>query len=71
MDVFDLRNTLVADYERFARSFTGIRAQDIREQVDSAYASGRYWPEPLLQINPRFEPSKTVEELVAEGRGEK
>jgi Lhr-like helicase len=68
MDVFNLRDSLVSDYERFARSFTTIRAADIREQVDAAYASGRYWPEPLLQINPRFEPSETVEALVAEGR---
>jgi Lhr-like helicase len=68
MDVFDLRRSLVGDYERFARSFTTIRAADIREQVDAAYATGRYWPDPLLQINPRFEPSSTVADLAAEGR---
>jgi hypothetical protein len=44
MDVFDLDEALVRDYERFARSFTHIRAIDIREKVHSLYqavASGR------------------------------
>jgi hypothetical protein len=67
MDVFALRHHLVADYERFARSFTTIAADDIRAQVDEAYEGGRYWPDPLIQVNPRFEPSKTVDELAAQG----
>jgi Lhr-like helicase len=67
MDVFDLRHTLVADYERFARSFTTIAADDIRAQVDDAYASGRYWPDPLIQVNPRFMPDDTVAALAEQG----
>jgi hypothetical protein len=35
MDVFDLDSAVVKDYERFARSFTQIRAEDIRSQVDA------------------------------------
>jgi hypothetical protein len=49
MDVFDLDRCLVVDYERFARSFTTIRAEDIREQVDQGYATGRFWPEPIVE----------------------
>lgn len=67
MDIFDLRTTLVRDYERFARSFTTIRATDIREQVEAAYRSGRFWPDPLIQLNPRFEAAETVAELVEAG----
>src|SRR5689334_19582875 len=67
MDVFDLRNSLVNGYERFARSFTTIRAADIREQVEEQYRSGRFWPDPLIQLNPRFEAAATVDELVASG----
>src|SRR5215217_6347879 len=52
VDVFDLGRTLVSDYEHFTRAFTQIRASDIRSQVDGIYASGRFWPEPLLQLNP-------------------
>ena len=55
MDVFDLDGALVKDYERFARSFTKIRAEDIRPKVDALYASRRFWPEPLISINPHFE----------------
>jgi hypothetical protein len=55
VDVFDLDRALVGDYERFARSFTQIRAADIRTQVEAIYASGQFWPEPLISINPHFE----------------
>ena len=67
MDVFDLRNQLVTRYEQFARSFTTIRAADIRDQVEAEYRSGRFWPDPLIQLNPRFEPAQSVDELVAAG----
>jgi hypothetical protein len=35
MNVFDLDRVLVNDYERFARSFTQIRAIDIHQQVEA------------------------------------
>ena len=55
MNVFDLDSSIIGDYERFARSFTEIRAEDIRTQVDALYATGRFWPEPLISINPHYE----------------
>jgi hypothetical protein len=67
VDVFDLDRTLIEDYASFARSFTQIRAQDIRDQVDAIYASRRFWPEPLITINPHFERGTSVEALVADG----
>ena len=67
MDVFAFREELVAEYERFSRSFTRIRAEDISRQVDEAYASGHFWPAPLVQLNPNFEPGGYVDELVAQG----
>ena len=67
VDVFDLDRTLVADYASFARSFTQIRAEDIRDQVEAIYASRRFWPEPLITINPHFERGASVEALVADG----
>ena len=67
MDVFDLDQALVSDYERFARSFTQIRADDIRQQIDAIYASRRFWPEPLLSINPHYERGANIEELVSNG----
>src|SRR4051795_6156251 len=67
MDVFDLDRRLTGDYERFARSFTQIRAPDIRERVEALYASGRFWPEPLVSLNPHFEAGLSVPELAGEG----
>ena len=67
MDVFDLDRALVADYASFARSFTQIRAADIRDQVNDLYASRRFWPEPLITVNPHFERGASVEALVRDG----
>jgi len=67
MDVFDLDRCLVDDYQRFARSFTTIRADDIREQVDQIYATGKFWPEPIVSINPHFQSGDSLSKLVREG----
>src|SRR4051794_37104666 len=67
MDVFSLRDTVVGEYEKFATSFTTIHADDIREQVEAIYAENRYWPEPLIQINPSYKRTTTVAKLVADG----
>lgn len=65
MDVFEFREHIVAEYEQFTRSFTRIRASDIEAYVNEQYASQRYWPEPLIQINPNFKSGGTVDEFVA------
>ena len=67
MDVFAFRDELVAEYSRFSRSFTRIRAADISRSVDAAYAAGRSWPAPLIQLNPSFEPGGWIEDLVSDG----
>ena len=67
LDVFALRDSVVDEYKRFATSFTTIHARDIRDQVDAIYAGNRYWPEPLIQINPSYKRSTDVGALVADG----
>lgn len=67
MDVFAFRKELISEYERFSRSFVSIRAADIRQVVDEAYDSGRFWPAPLIQLNPNFVPGGSIEEFVANG----
>jgi Lhr-like helicase/very-short-patch-repair endonuclease len=67
MDVFEFRAKLIADYSDFTRSFTRIKADDIREFVDREYASQKYWPAPLVQINPNFKAGATVQALVDQG----
>ncbi|MBL8377530.1 MAG: DEAD/DEAH box helicase [Burkholderiales bacterium] len=67
MNVFEFRESLVGEYAEFTRSFTRIKADDIRTFVDSEYASQRFWPEPLVQINPNFKAGGTVEEFCHAG----
>ena len=67
MDVFAFREELVAEYERFSRSFTNIQTEDVSREVDAAYAGGRFWPAPLIQLNPNFEPGGYVDDLIADG----
>jgi hypothetical protein len=50
MTIFDLNQHVVRKYERFARSFTNIQAPDLKAKIDAAYASNRFWPEPMIQI---------------------
>jgi superfamily II DNA/RNA helicase len=66
-NVFQFRNALIEDYLSFSRSFTRIAALDILAHVQREYAENRYWPEPLIQINPNYQKGKTVQELVEEG----
>ena len=65
MDVFGFRDELIAEYERFSRSFTRIRAEDILQTVDKAYAGGRFWPAPLIQLNPNFVTGGSIDDLVS------
>lgn len=60
MNGFELDEILLQDHERFARSFVQIRVPDVRAQVEEIYASDRFWPEPLISINPRFERGASV-----------
>ncbi len=67
MDVFSLRDTVVGEYRKFATSFTTIHAEDIRQQVEAIYAEGRFWPEPLIQINPSYKRGANLASLITAG----
>jgi hypothetical protein len=67
MDVFNLRERLVADYQSYTRSFIKIRDARIAEYVDNALNAGAFWPEPLLQLNPTFLAGGTIDDLVQNG----
>lgn len=67
MKAFDFQRHLIDSYSGFSRSFTIIRADDLRREVTRQYDAGRFWPEPMLSLNPRFLVGQTVDELVATG----
>jgi len=66
-NVFQFRDQLIERYGNFSRSFVRIAASDIQAEVEHQYAQGRYWPEPLVQINPNYQRQGTVQKLVAQG----
>ena len=66
-NVFQFRDQLIERYGSFSRSFVRIAAPDIQAEVGRQYALGRYWPEPLVQINPNYQRKGTVQQLVEQG----
>lgn len=67
MNVFDLRNRIVSDYAAYVRSFLRVKDEHISAFIDQGLANGVLWPDPLIQLNPAFEPGGWVDELVADG----
>lgn len=67
MKAFEFNHRLVESYARFSRSFSTIQASDLKSEIDRQYDVGRFWPDALLSINPRFLHGPTVDELVASG----
>ena len=66
-NIFTFRDRLIEEYSLFSRSFTCIAADDICDVVDAQYDKGRYWPEPLIQINPNYQRKGTIQQLAEEG----
>ncbi len=67
MDVFAVRNRLIDDYSEYVRSFIQIRDLRTQREVVSALDSGLLWPDPLIQLNPAFEPGDSIDDLVDAG----
>lgn len=67
MNAFSFDRQLIDRYSSFSRSFTKIRSQDLASVVESEYNAGRFWPESLLSLNPRYKSGPSIDELVASG----
>ena len=65
MNIFDFRRRLVDDYAGYTRAFIRVREPKLSEFVDRQLDEGVLWPEPLIQLNPAFEPGESIDELVA------
>ncbi len=61
------RDKLVNDYRDFTCSFIQPKADDINAFLNNEYGGGRYWPSPLIQINPSYVTEGTVESLATQG----
>lgn len=67
MNIFDFRDALIGDYKAYVESFINIRDARIREKVSNNLAEGVLWPNPLVQLNPAFEPGLWIDEFVKQG----
>src|SRR5262245_3608536 len=64
MDVFSLDRRLLAQYGALPRSFTRIRSSELQQKVDALYGGRRFWPEPLIQLNPHYEDGGSIQRLI-------
>ena len=67
MDVFKIHRNVICDYADYTQSFIKIADRRISERVHNGIEDGLLWPEPLLQLNPSFEPGRSIEEFVGAG----
>ncbi|HEY8743844.1 MAG TPA: DEAD/DEAH box helicase, partial [Chloroflexota bacterium] len=67
MDVFALRDGLIEQYRAYVQGFVKVREPRTQDFVDGYFSGGRLWPEPLVQLNPSFQPGRSVDELVQTG----
>ena len=67
MDAFKLRDELIREYAFYVSSFVRINDARIAKQVRASIDGGALWPDPLIQLNPQFEPGHTINELVELG----
>ena len=68
MDVFELRDQVISEYRSYSSSFVEVADERIQEQMEAALDRGLLWPDPLIGLNPAFEPGATVDELADAGR---
>lgn len=67
LDVFELRDQVVAEYQKYVRSFVRVFDGRIRGYIDRQLNRGALWPEAVLQLNPAFEMDRTLGELAEDG----
>jgi len=66
LNVFNLRDQLIGDYSSYISSFTRIKDERINQYVEEQLQGGLLWPDPLIQLNPSFEPGAWIDDLVDE-----
>lgn len=67
MNVFALRNQLIANFASYVKSFIHLGDERIERYVAERFEAGDLWPDPLVQLNPAFAPGGSVDELVERG----
>ena len=67
LDVFQLRQSVVDEYQDYVRSFVNVLDSRIEAFVGGKLDRGELWPDPVLQLNPAYVRAETLGELAAQG----
>ena len=67
MDIFVLRDRVVAEYRNYFESFINVLDPRLDGFVKERLAEGLMWPDAVLQLNPAYEPGPTLKEMASKG----
>ncbi|MFE9426189.1 DEAD/DEAH box helicase [Kitasatospora sp. NPDC006697] len=67
MDVFEVHQRLIDDYDSFTSALVHVRDPRIRYHLDAERGAKTRWPEPWLSLNPNFRKAGTVARLIEDG----
>ena len=65
LDAFKLRDEAVGEYRSYVESFVNVADPRVRAEVEQTFDDGRLWPDPWIQINPKFSVGAKVTDLAA------
>lgn len=65
MNIFDIHGQVIDRYQQYVRSFLAIADDDISQFIEYEIFDERaLWPDALIQLNPAYQRTVTVENLV-------
>jgi superfamily II DNA/RNA helicase len=62
-DIFELHSRIMANYRDYIKSFLNIKDQRIQRKVQDLLKSEKLWLQPLLQFNPEYQTSDSLDQL--------
>lgn len=65
MDVFQVHERLIADYDHFTTSLVHVRDERIAQHLKDEQEARVRWPHPWVSLNPSFAGGGTISDLVA------
>lgn len=67
MDIFNVHQKIVSEYSEYVQSFLNVADQEIKQFIQTEIIGNRtLWPHALLQLNPAYEKTDSVDQLVAQ-----
>lgn len=69
MKIFDLHQQIISEYSQYVQSFLHFKDEEIEKFISEGLINNKkLWPDALLQLNPAYEKTQTVAQLVQDGR---